>query len=210
MAFFISKTMGPLNIATGVAETAAKSSPLGAILGIALPGIGQGIAQMFGRKRRKKQEDAAMMQMEELANLFRGDVAGIDEQLNQSYLENSDVQEALRQLQEMGVLQNEQVQNQAAVTGATDEAQIAAMGKTKNANADAFAKIMSGANQYRNMLFGQKGFAQRGLAGVTGTQYQAGQQNRQNFNQSLQNIFGNLQSSIGAGFESGAFKIGGK
>ncbi|MEC7753796.1 MAG: hypothetical protein VYB44_07185 [Bacteroidota bacterium] len=200
--------MGPLDL-----NVATKSkSPLSALFeGVsvsAIPGAIGMVAQLFGRKRRKQQEDAAMKNVQEVSDMFKGQISDIDTQLNQSYLENSDIKDALRQLEEMGFIQNSQTANQAAITGATDESQIAAMGKTKSAQADFLAKLMSGATDYRNMLFGQKGSAVRGLGATAGAQYQAGMQNRANFNKSIENIIQPLQSSINAGFESGAFKFG--
>lgn len=198
MGFFNLKTMAN---ESGLFKSVAVSS---------IPGAIGMIAQLFGAKRRRRQEEAAMKKMEEVSGLFNGQINDVDTQLSQSYLDNSDIQDAIRQLEEMGFIQNKQTTNQAAITGATDESQIAAMGKTKNTQADFLAKLMSGASQYRNMLFGQKGDAIRGLGTVAGAQYQAGMQNRANFNNSVANIIQPLQSSINAGFESGAFKFGGK
>lgn len=192
--------MGFFNLKTMFQDIALSAAP--AAIGM--------IAQLFGRKRRRKQEDAAMKNVQKVSSLFEGQIEDIDTQLGQSYLDNSDVQDALRQLEEMGFLNNKQTTNQAAITGATDESQIAAMGRSKKAQADFLAKLMSGAGQYRTMLFGQKGDALRGLGATSGAQFQMGQQNRANFNNSVANIIQPLQSSINAGFESGAFKFGGK
>lgn len=170
----------------------------------ALPGIGSGIAQLFGKKRRNKEEDAAMEQIQNLSKMFQGNIEDHNSQLDKSYFDNSDVQDAITQLQEMGIFGNEQIDNQAAVMGSTDEARIAAKGANNQATARGLSRIFSGATNYRNMLFNQRGNAQRGLASVTNSQYQAGQNNRQNFNNSLQNIFGNMDQSIGGLLSSGA------
>lgn len=171
----------------------------------ALPGIGSGIAQLFGNKRRKKEEELAMTKIRELAGMFEGNIDDYNEALQKSYYENSDVQDAIRQLTDMGLLQNENIDNQSTAMGSTVEAQIAAKGANKNATAKGLSGIFGNATNYRNMLFSQRGQSQRGLAGATSSLYSAGQKNRQNFNNSLQNIFGNLSQNVGSMVQSGAF-----
>jgi hypothetical protein len=174
----------------------------------AAPAIGGGLAQLFGKNRRDKQEDASMRQMQSLAEMFKGDISGIEESQQAGFMNSPEAQSVIQQLKQQGVEGQRSIEAQSETNGLTDESKVAMMGKNKQAQATGMSSLMGHATNYKNMLFGQKQQAQRGLAGVTGSQYQAGMNNRKNYNDSLGNIFGNMQSGINAGFESGAFKIG--
>lgn len=167
------------------------ATPLLPLLLTAAPGMISGVANLFWAKRRRQEEDKATAGISQLADIFR-------QQLSGDYFDTAEAQGAMT-----GILQNQQ-QNQnainstAASTGMTDEARIAMMGRNNEATAGGMSDLARSADLWRSRLLNQH-------QGALSNLYQVGQQNRQNFNNSLSNILNPLSEGIAGGFNSGAF-----
>lgn len=157
----------------------------------AAPSIISGIGQLFGGKRRKKQENKAAGEISKLSDVF-------SQQLNQDYFDTGEAQGAIQEFENYQDGQMDEINAAGNINGLTDEAKISMMG---NANKNAqgfFANLARSGQLWRQNLLNQK-------QGALSSLYQIGQNNRQNFNNSLSNIVNPLQQSIDTGFTSGAF-----
>lgn len=167
---------------------------MGPLLGLALqttPGIISGMANIFGRQRRRQQEDKASQGISQLADLFR-------EQLSGDYFNTPEAQGAITEIMQNQQDNQRMIDNTASVTGMTDEAKIAMMGRNNQATAGGFSNLSRSAELWRNRIQQMYGSQLNNL-------FQVGQQNRQNFNNSLANILNPLSQAIGEGINAGVF-----
>jgi hypothetical protein len=157
----------------------------------ALPGAASGIANLFGQRRRRMQEDKASQGISQLSDVFR-------QQLQGNYFDTSEAQGAIEQLKNSYMENNRAIEAQAGSQGLTDEARIAMMGRNKEAKATGMSNLGRSANLWRNQVMNQ-------YQGSLGQLFQFGQANRNNFNRGLENIFAPLQSAVDGSIDLGAF-----
>lgn len=157
----------------------------------AAPALISGVSQLFGNKRRKREEEKATAGMSRMSDIF-------SEQLEGDYMDTSEATGAMTQIDQNQQDNLAQINANSATQGLTDEARIAMMGRSQQATSGAIGGLAKSADLWRQRLLQQK-------QGALGNLYQVGQQNRQNFNQSISNIVNPLQKSIDTGFSSGAF-----
>lgn len=160
----------------------------------AAPALISGVSQLFGNKRRKREEEKATAGMSRMSDIF-------SEQLEGDYMDTSEATGAMTQIDQNQQANLAQINANSATQGLTDEARIAMMGRSQQATSGAIGGLAKSADLWRQRLLQQK-------QGALGSLYQVGQQNRQNFNQSISNIVNPLQKSIDTGFSSGAFDVG--
>ncbi|MBT0811050.1 hypothetical protein KIH41_07125 [Litoribacter ruber] len=167
---------------------------MGPLLGLALnaaPGIISGVANLFNQGRRQSQEDHAAQGIRQLSDVF-------GQQLQGNYMDTAEAQGAVTQIEDNQQQNNRAIQSQSATMGMTDEARIAMMGQNNQASSGAFSNLAQSADLWRSRLLNQK-------QGALGNLYQIGQQNRQNFNQSLHNVLNPLQGAIDGAMNAGVF-----
>lgn len=165
--------------------------PLLPALMSAAPGIISGIGQLFGGKRRKEQENQATSGMNSLAQMLKAQLSG-------DYMDTGEAQGAIRSFKDNQTEQMNQINAMSNVNSLTDEARIAMM-RNQNKNSQGFFnQLAQNGDLYRSRLTNQ-------YQGVMSNLFGMGQQNRQNFNQSLSNIVNPMQDGINSGFASGAF-----
>jgi len=165
--------------------------PLAALALSAAPGLIGGIGQLFGQKRRKKEEDKAMDGIQSMADVFSGQLQG-------NYFDTAEAQGAIGEFKGMQDEQMDEINATSNINGLTDEARIAMM-KNQNKNSQGFfSNLARSGDLWRSRLLNQK-------QGVMSQLFGAGMMRRNNFNNSLSNIVNPLQESINTGFSSGAF-----
>jgi hypothetical protein len=157
----------------------------------ALPGVASGIANLFGAKRRRQQEDKAGMGISQLTDLFK-------QQLQGDYFDTGEAQAAMTQIEDSQINNNRAINASAATMGMTDEARIGMMGKNNAATAGGMSNLARSADLWRQRITQQYGNS-------LGSLFQVGQTNRGNFNKSLQNIFNPMQSAVDGAVDLGAF-----
>lgn len=167
------------------------AGPLLPIALAAAPGLIGGVANLFGAKRRKKEEQKASSGISQLADIF-------DQQLTGDYFDTGEAKGAITEITKNQQENNNAINSTASSTGMTDEARIAMMGKNNQATATGFSNLAQMAALWRSRLLNQK-------QGALSNLYQIGQQNRQNFNNSLSAVLNPMSSAIGAGMNAGAF-----
>lgn len=172
-----------------------------------LPAIFGSLAQLFGKDRRKQQENAAMEQYKSVSDFFQNQVKGYGQQLDKGFSNSPEAQAWLQQLANISDKNQKNIDASSAMGGLTDEAKVAAMGKNNQAQSMGVSEIYKNAMRWRNLLMNQQAGAAGQLGNVSGQMFQAGQQNRANFNQSLANILQPMQQGINTAFQSEGFKV---
>jgi len=165
--------------------------PLALLALQAAPGIIGGISQLFGKKRRKREEERASKRISSLTDMFKS-------QLGEDYFDSTEAMGAMKQIDNNASENFDQINATANVNGLTDEARIAMMGQNLRAKQGAYAGLAGQANLWRQRNM-------QNYAGSLNQLFSVGQKNRQNFNGSMQNILGNLQSGVDGAVNAGAF-----
>lgn len=158
---------------------------------MAAPGVISGSANLFGGKRRRAEEQKASQGISQLADVFRGQLSG-------NYFDTPEASRAMTDIRQNQNQQNQAMQSTGAMMGLTDEAKISMMGKGNDATANAMGNLAGSGQIWRDRT-------QQNYSNQLGQLFQVGQQNRGNFNNSLQNVLGPLQQGINAGISAGAF-----
>lgn len=157
----------------------------------AAPGIISGIGQLFGKKRRKNEEDKGMEGIQSMADVFSGQLQG-------NYFDTAEAQGAIGEFKGMQDEQMDEINATSNINGLTDEARIAMMKNQNKSSQGFFSNLARSGDLWRSRLLNQK-------QGVMSQLFGAGMAKRENFNNSLSNIVNPLQESISTGFSSGAF-----
>lgn len=165
--------------------------PLLPLLIGAAPGILSGVSNIFDKKRRKQQEGKASTGVSQLVDTLK-------EQMGTNYWDSAEATGAVNAIKDNEQENLNQIDATAAINGMTDEAKLASRGKVMKSSASAFADLSRSANLWR--MRNQQAY-QGGLEQLFGV----GNQNRQNFNNSMQNIFGPMQESVSGAFNAGLF-----
>lgn len=164
---------------------------LAAMAAAAAPEIIGGLAQLFGAKRRKKEEEKAMGGIRSIGDILTNQLQG-------NYFDTAESQGAIQEFKDMQSEQMNEINATSNINGLTDEAKIAMM-KNQNKNAQGFfSNLARSGDLWRSRLINQK-------QGVMGQLFDAGMIRRQNFNNSISNIVNPLSYGISSGFTSGAF-----
>lgn len=166
--------------------------PLLAAAGIqALPAVAGFVGNLFDRKRRKREEGKASAGISNLADVFK-------QQLGSNYFNTAEGTNAMREIDENAMEQTDQINATANMSGMTDEARIAMMGKNMKAKQGAYAGLAGNSDLWRQRNLQNYG-------GALGQLFQVGMANRQNTNNSIQNIVGGMQGGIDGAMNTGAF-----
>lgn len=166
--------------------------PLLAAAGIqALPAVAGFVGNLFDRKRRKREEGKASAGISNLADVFK-------QQLGSNYFNTAEGTNAMREIDENAMEQTDQINATANMSGMTDEARIAMMGKNMKAKQGAYAGLAGNSDLWRQRNLQNYG-------GALGQLFQVGMANRQNTNNSIQNIVGGMQGGIDGAMNVGAF-----
>lgn len=158
---------------------------------MAAPGVISGVSNLFGRRRRQREEDKASRGISQLTDVFKQGLQG-------NFFDTPEAQRAITQILQNQDNQRRQINNTSAVSGATDEAKLSMFGRMNENTANAMGGMAGSGQLWRDRQLQQ-------YQGSLGQLFGVGQANRQNFNQSLQNILGPLQEGINAGVSAGAF-----
>lgn len=161
------------------------------LLAGAAPGILSGLSNLFDKKRRKAEEGKASTGISQLVDVFK-------EQMGSNYYDSAEAQGAMTAIRENEQENLGQIDATANINGLTDEARIAMRGKQNKATAGAFSDLSRSADLWRRRN-------QQAYQGGLSQLFAVGNQNRQNFNNSMQNIFGPLQDSVSGAINSGLF-----
>jgi hypothetical protein len=136
-----SKTMGPL-----------------AQIGISAAGtLVGGLSQLIGKNRYKK---------DPLYKQYRGLYQTLQKEQALPYLQTSGAKSVLSQIRSQSDRRFKRFQGAAAIGGATDEAQVGALGRIAEGEAGAISGLSGNADRYRNQLFQQKFGALSGMMGI--------------------------------------------
>jgi hypothetical protein len=166
--------------------------PLLAQAGImAAPAIAGFAGNLFDRKRRRGQEDKAAAGISNLADVFK-------QQLGQNYFNTAEGTNAMREIDEDSQNNLNQINATANMSGMTDEARIAMLGKNMKAKSGALAGLSGNSDLWRQRNLQNYG-------GALGQLFQVGMANRQNTQNSLNNIVGGMQGGIDGAMNVGAF-----
>jgi hypothetical protein len=157
----------------------------------AAPGIVSGVANVFGAKRRRAEEQKASAGISQLSDVFSSQLKG-------NYMDTAEASGAMNAMKNQHQENNQMIDATAAQSGMTDEAKIAMMGRNNQATAGGMSNMAQSADLWRSRLLNQK-------QGALGNLFQVGQANRQNFNQSLSNVVNPLAQGLGGAINAGAF-----
>jgi hypothetical protein len=146
---------------------------------------------LFGKKRRKNEEDKASSGFSQLTDVLRGN-------LNQDYFDSAEGMGAMKEIDDNASSFMDNINATANMNGMTDEARIALMGKNIGAKQDAYSGLARNSDLWRQR-------ALQNYQGSLGQLFAAGQYNRGNQQQSLNNIVGGAQGAIDGAFNVGAF-----
>jgi hypothetical protein len=156
----------------------------------AIPGALGFITNLIGGKRRRNQEEKATKGFSQLTDLLRGN-------LNQDYFDSTEGMGAMQEIDDNASSFMDNINATANMSGMTDEARIALMGKSIGAKQDAYAGLARNSDLWR----------QRALQNYQGSLQQlfsAGMVNRGLQNQSMNNIVGGAQGAIDGATAVGA------
>lgn len=164
---------------------------------IAAAGI-QALPALFGlfgnksdKKRRKNEEDKASKGFSQLTDVFQG-------QMNQDYFDSAEGMGAMREIDENSDENFDQINAMSNINGLTDEARIAMMGQNMKAKQGAYAGLAQNSSLWRQR-------ALQNYQGSLGNLFQAGQYNRANKQQSINNIVGGFQGAMDGAANAGVF-----
>jgi hypothetical protein len=171
--------------------------PLLAMAGIqAIPAVAGFIGNLFDRKRRKREEGKASAGISNLADIYK-------QQLGQDYFDSAEGMGAMKEIDENSNDYMDQINAMSNVNGLTDEAKIAMMGQNMKAKQGAYSGLAQNSNLWRQRNLQNYG-------GALGSLFQVGMNNRNNTNNSLNNIVGGMQMGIDGAMNAGVFDMIGK
>lgn len=166
-------------------------SGLGAFgLGVA-PGIFGLLANKQDQARRNAQEGRAAAGFSKLTDILQG-------RLGQSYLGSTEGMGLMKEIDQNASSQMDQVNAMANMSGLTDEAKIAMMGRVMSGKQNAYAGLARNED-----LFRQRNL--RNYQGALSNLFQAGMANRQMQQNSLNNVVGGFQTAVDGAMNAGVF-----
>lgn len=125
--------------------------PIPLIMGIgaAISAIGQGVASIFGNRKKKR---ALRRLNEQYDNL----IADTDDRINANFLDRADSKNAIRKVEESNKEALRQLNTDAVRRGSTDEAKVAMANKLSQRTADVVSELAGIGEQYKDKLRDRK------------------------------------------------------
>lgn len=120
---------------------------MGVIAGISA--LGQGIASIFGNRKKKKA-------LRRLNQQYDAMIADTDDRINADFLDRADSKNAIRKVEESNKEALRQLNTDAIRRGATDEAKVAMANKLSQRTADVVGELSSIGEQYKDRLRDRK------------------------------------------------------
>lgn len=165
--------------------------PLAALAIQAVPALIGLVGNLFDRKRQKNEEGKASKGFSSLTDILQG-------KLGQSYLNSAEGMGLMKEIDQNADSQMDQLTAMSNVSGMTDEARIAMMGKVLSGKQNAYAGLSRNED-----LFRQRNL--QNYQGALANLFQAGQWNRANKQQSLSNITQGLGGAVDGMTNAGVF-----
>jgi hypothetical protein len=166
--------------------------PLLAAAGIsAIPAVTGLIGNLLGGKRRKREEEKASKGISGLTDIYKS-------QMGQDYFDSSEGLSTMRQIDENSSSNMDDINASANMNGLTDEARIAMMGQNMKAKQGAYSGMAGQASLWRQRN-------QQMYQGALGQLFSVGFANRQNQQNSMNNIVGGMQGGIDGAMNAGVF-----
>lgn len=157
----------------------------------AIPAITGLLGNLFDKKRRKNEEQKASGGISNLADIFKG-------QMSQDYFDSAEGMSTMREIDENSDENMEEINASANMNGLTDEARIAMMGKNMKAKQGAYSGLSGQSSLWRQRN-------QQLYQGALGQLFSVGYANRQNQQNSMNNIVGGMQNGIDGAVNAGVF-----
>jgi hypothetical protein len=167
---------------------------MGPLAGLAIqaaPALIGLFGNMLDKKRRQSQEGKAAGGFSQLTDVLKG-------QLGQSYLGSTEGMGLMKEIDQNADSQMDQVMATANMSGMTDEAKIAMMGKVMAGKQNAYAGLARNSDIFRQRNL-------QNYQGALSSLFQAGMANRQMQQNSLNNITQGLGGAIGGMTNAGVF-----
>ena len=120
---------------------------MGVIAGISA--LGQGIASIFGNRKKKKA-------LRRLNQQYDAMIADTDDRINADFLDRADSKNAIRKVEESNKEALRQLNTDAIRRGATDEAKVAMANKLSQRTADVVGELSNIGEQYKDRLRDRK------------------------------------------------------
>lgn len=120
---------------------------MGVIAGISA--LGQGIASIFGNRKKKRA-------LRRLNQQYDAMIADTDDRINANFLDRADSKNAIRKVEESNKEALRQLNTDAIRRGATDEAKVAMANKLSQRTADVVGELSSIGEQYKDRLRDRK------------------------------------------------------
>ncbi len=166
--------------------------PLLALAAIqAAPAIAGFIGNLIDKKRRKGQEDKAAMGISNLADIFKTQLGG-------NYFDTAEASGAIREINSNAADDLRRINAMGSMGNLTDEAKIGMMGNVNRGRQAGIGQIARGADLWRQR-------ALQNYGGALSNLFQVGMGNRQNTQNSLNNIVGGMASGIDGAMNAGVF-----
>lgn len=120
---------------------------MGVIAG--LSALGQGIASIFGNRKKKRA-------LQRLNQQYDAMIADTDDRINADFLDRADSKNAIRKVEESNKEALRQLNTDAIRRGSTDEAKVAMANKLSQRTADVVGELSSIGEQYKDRLRDRK------------------------------------------------------
>lgn len=120
---------------------------MGVIAGISA--LGQGIASIFGNRKKKRA-------LQRLNQQYDAMIADTDDRINANFLDRADSKNAIRKVEESNKEALRQLNTDAIRRGSTDEAKVAMANKLSQRTADVVGELSSIGEQYKDRLRDRK------------------------------------------------------
>lgn len=118
-------------------------------IGAGVSALGQGIASIFGNRKKKKA-------LQRLNKQYDAMIADTDDRINANFLDRADSKNAIRKVEESNKEALRQLNTDAIRRGATDEAKVAMANKLSQRTADVVGELSSIGEQYKDRLRDRK------------------------------------------------------
>lgn len=118
-------------------------------IGAAISALGQGIASIFGNRKKKRA-------LRRLNQQYDTMIADTDDRINANFLDRADSKNAIRKVEESNKEALRQLNTDAIRRGSTDEAKVAMANKLSQRTADVVGELSSIGEQYKDRLRDRK------------------------------------------------------
>lgn len=118
-------------------------------IGAAISALGQGIASIFGNRKKKRA-------LRRLNQQYDAMIADTDDRINANFLDRADSKNAIRKVEESNKEALRQLNTDAIRRGSTDEAKVAMANKLSQRTADVVSELSGIGEQYKDKLRDRK------------------------------------------------------